>query len=83
MTITVLSSLAKISLRRGLEAADARRSLQKRWGTITLERSLLPLAQRLFQEQADRYESAQQGTPPTTIRTAITLGEVTFDVMLG
>jgi hypothetical protein len=84
LVITVLGTLAKQSLRLGLQAADAERSLQQRWGALTLERSVLGQASRVFELQDEKWrELGNEGPPPATIRDALTLGGVTFDLMLG
>jgi hypothetical protein len=84
LVVTVLGTLAKQSLRRGLEAADAERSLQKRWGTLTLERALLAKAPKIFELREEIAAELTPGVPPsTTIRTALTLNGVTFDLLLA
>jgi len=84
LVITVLGTLAKVSLRRGLEAADAERSLQQRWGALTLERALLAKAPKLFELQEELAAKLTPGVPPpSTIRSALTLRGVTFDLLLG
>ena len=84
LVITVLSTLAKVSLRRGLQAADAQRALQLRWGAITLERSMTSAIPKLFEAREKlAIENGTTDPPPTTIRAAITLGGVTFDMLLG
>ncbi|MFK8115063.1 MAG: hypothetical protein AB8B91_22875 [Rubripirellula sp.] len=84
LVITVLGSLATQSLRRGLAAADAERSLQQRWGALTLETELLYAAPKVFELQ---HELAKQQSPPvrppSTIRAALTLNGITFDLLLG
>ncbi len=84
LMITLLSLLANLSLRRGLEAADAERTLQQRWGAMTLERTLLSQAPKLFEtreELAAEQDPSQPAEP--FLRAAITLRGVTFDVLLG
>ena len=83
VTVTVLSKLATSALQKTLEAADAEVSLQKRWGTFTLERAVISGAQKRFEFEEER--ARQRGTlpPPTTIRDAITMGGVTYDLLLG
>lgn len=84
LMITLLSALANLSLRRGLEAADAERSLQQRWGAITLERALLSQAPKLFETREALAAEQDPGQPAEPfLRTAITLRDVTFDVLLG
>ena len=83
LVITVLGTLAKVSLRRGLEAADAERSLQKRWGALTLERAMLANAAKVFEVQEELAKLTPGVPPPATIRAALTLRGVTFDLLLG
>ncbi len=84
LVITALGTLAKQSLRRGLEAADAERSLQKRWGAFTLERVLLVDAPKVFALLEETAAKLTPGVPPpTTIRAALTLNGVTFDLLLA
>lgn len=84
LVITALGTLAKQSLRRGLEAADAERSLQKRWGALTLQRELLAGAPIVFEQQEELAEKLTPGVPPpNAIRSALMLGGVTFDLLLA
>ncbi len=84
LVVTALGTLARLSLRRGLEAADAERALQQRWGAITIERTLLRQAPQVFQRQEDLLAEAAPGSPtPTTIRAILRLRDVTFDILLG
>ncbi|TWU58431.1 hypothetical protein Poly51_12090 [Rubripirellula tenax] len=84
LVITALSSLAKVSLRRGLEAADAERSLRVRWGALTLEQAMMKEITTVFELQEKRYAETSPGVPPpSTIRAALTLSGVTFDMLLG
>lgn len=84
LVVTVLSTLAQVSLRRGLQAADAERDLQQRWGGVTLQEALLKDASKVFLAQEERAAELTPGVPPPpTIRDAITLGGVTFDMLLG
>ena len=84
LVVTVLGTLANVSLRRALQAADAGRELQQRWGTLTLQKTVLSQAPDLFlQRQELATESRLDAPPPPMIRDAMTLGGVTFDLMLG
>lgn len=84
LVVTALATLAKLSLRRGLEASDAERSLQQRWGALTIQRTMLQQAPLVFQQQEDLIAETSPGNPaPTTIRTIVRLRDVTFDVLLG
>jgi hypothetical protein len=84
LLLTVLGSLAQLSLRRGLEAADAERSLQQRWGAVSLERAMLGRAAEIFGQQQAWAAEVSPGRPPaTTIRAALSLRGVTFDLLLA
>ena len=85
LVITVLSSLAQISLRRSVAAVDAQRDLQMRWGELTLRRAILKRAGGIFDLRYEKHQQESAGTPPPPpfVRTAITFGGATYDVLLG
>lgn len=83
VTVTVLSKLATASLQKGLEAADAERMLQKRWGAITIEEAVLNRAEKRFALQEEEAVRIGRMPPPATLRDAITMGGVTYDILLG
>ena len=84
LVISALATLARLSLRRGLEASDAERSLQQRWGTMTIERTMLQQAPMVFEQQEELLAEQAPGSPtPTTVRAMLRLGDVNFDVLLG
>jgi hypothetical protein len=84
LLVTSLSTLATLSLRKGLEASDAERSLQQRWGALSLERSLLRQASLVFQQREEEINERSPGTPiPATIRTMVRLRDVQFDILVG
>lgn len=84
LIITCLSMLARQSLRMGLQAADAERLLQKRWGTLTLQKVMLANADRIFSiRDQQRSLQAPNTPPPPVLRSKFVLGEVTFDVLLA
>lgn len=85
LVITVLGTLAKTSLRRGLEAADAERSLQQRWGSYTLQKALLEEAPQIFEARDEITKELMPGQapPPSVIRAVLTLRGVTFDMLLA
>ena len=53
LVVTVLGTLANVSLRRALQAADAGRELQQRWGTLTLQKTVLSQAPDLFLQRQE------------------------------
>lgn len=84
LVVTVLGTLSRVSLRRALAAADAERSLQQRWGTLTLQKTVLSRAPKVFEQLEETYRERDPGTPPPSFRRdALTLGGVTFDLLLG
>ncbi len=84
LVISALASLARLSLRRGLEASNAERSLQQRWGARTIERVMLQQAPSVFEQQEELFAEQAPGSPtPTTLRAMLRLGDVSFDIMLG
>lgn len=88
LMVTVLATLSKTSLRRALAAADAQLRLQQRLGADSIERTVLPKAATVFdrlEEQAKqtRIQTGQFVPIPRQIRDAITLGGVTFDIILA
>ncbi len=84
LVVTVLGTLAKISLRRAVDANDAQRSLRQRWGALTLQQSLLKAAPKIFEARDQELASVSSDQiPPPVIRQAITIGDVTFDILLG
>lgn len=81
---TVLATLAKTSLRRALNAADAQRRLQLRWGTHTIQTIVLDRAPKVFEKYDEEHAKVDPPLPPpVTLRDALTLGSVTFDMVLG
>lgn len=84
LMVTLLGLFANLSLRRGLEAADAERDLQQRWGARTLQHAVLTQAPALFEKREEVAFERTPGTPPPPFfRAAVTLGDVTFDLLLG
>lgn len=91
LLVTALSMFAQASLRRGLAASDAHRRLQVTWGQRSLRQTVLARAAEVFDAREERYfeQLKQSGAaqPPSlprpSIRDAITLNGVTFDLMLG
>jgi len=84
LVITSLSTLARQSLRRGLQAADAERMLQKRWGTRTIQRAMLAEASRVFKQREEQAKEQNSKAPASpVIRSKLVLGNVTFDFLLA
>ena len=82
LVITCLSLLARNSLALGLKAADQERMLQKRWGSLSLQRTLLANAERIFEQLEEKNRLQGNDTTPV-IQSKLLLGEVTFDLLLA
>jgi hypothetical protein len=88
LMVTVLATLSKLSLRRALAAADGQVRLQQRLGADSIEATLLPKAIGVFsllEEQSDRaWVETETVIPiPTQVRGVVTIGGVTFDVVIA
>ena len=85
LVVTVLGLLAKVSLRRGIQSLDAETALQQRWGAYSLQRVLLNDAPTIFEKRDEKLLALglEGPPPPPLIRSAVTFGGVTFDVMLS
>ena len=89
LVVTTLAILARVSLRRSLEAADSQRSLQQRWGSYSLRRALLPQAPAMFEMRERAYfdaiakRNSPMEPPPVHRRALLTLGNTTFDIVLA
>ena len=88
LMVTVLNNLSRLSLRRALAASDAQIRLQQRLGSDSIERVVLPQAARVFESLEEQAEEARrlgrdELTVPTKLRDAVTIGGVTFDVVLS
>jgi hypothetical protein len=79
-----LSMLATASLQRVLDAQTAQDDLQHRWGTIGLERTLLPRATEVL-EQIDELRRSDDLPQESAgyVRDQIELGGVRFDLILA
>jgi len=88
LIVTVLATLSKLSLRRALAAADAQVRLQQRLGAESIEKILLPQVGRVFDRLEKQADEARATTGiadpiPRLIRGAVTIGGVTFDVIIA
>ena len=88
LVMTALTTLSKLSLNRALAAADAQRRLQQRLGANSIEQALLPRAAGIFDRLEKQSEERRVATGtavpfPKTIRQAVTLNGVTYDVMIA
>ncbi len=78
-----LSSLARVSLRRGLDALQAQDELQRRWGVISCQRTLLPAAARLFQEREESQGTRPSVPLPPVIQETLLLGGQRIELLLA
>ena len=84
LVVTVLSTLSQISLRRGLAAADAKVRLQQRVGIHSIERVVLSRAAKVFDRlEKESLDGGLPPPPPRQLRSVVTFGGVTFDVLLA
>ncbi|MEO1524019.1 MAG: hypothetical protein AAFX06_01220 [Planctomycetota bacterium] len=87
LLMTALAALSKVSLKRALAASDARIRLQQRLGAESLEQVLLNEAAGVFDRLEKAVEESRQGgvdaRVPTQLRGAVSIGGVTFDVLLA
>jgi hypothetical protein len=77
-----MTMLAQSSMRLSTTALERQRELQRRWGIISCQRTMLPAAPRLFaqlQEQATDLSAPA----PATYTANVTLGEFQFDLLLA
>ncbi len=79
-----LVGVAQQSFRLATDSVNSEAELQQRWGTISLQRTLLRSAPKLFADLDQRsLQSGNSGPFPSTIQTEVLLGGVKFDAMLG
>lgn len=85
----VLASLAMVgvtrqSLRLATRSIESETELQQRWGTISLQRTLLHSAPQIFAELDKRsMVSDEPGPFPNTVRSEVLLGGIKFDALLA
>ena len=75
---TVLAMSARSSCERAILAATAQRNLQLKWGTLSCRAVYLPTAEQLLNKARQ-----DDGPPPVTVRRSITLGGVSFRLLLA
>lgn len=73
-----LVGITRLSLARAAEARRAGRELQQRWGTLSLRHAVLPRAEAVL-----ALEGARQRRPVVTARRGVTLGGITFGLVLS
>lgn len=82
MVLAICSTVLAMAIRRSADKAilanQALRDLQVRWGNITAREAILPVAEKIIQEQ----EKAE-GVPLVEVRREIVLGGLRFQFVLG
>jgi hypothetical protein len=79
-----LAGLARRSLDVGEQAATAQTDLQRRWGTLSCERTYLPSAKDLLEVEAAKLPASRQTWPlPASVGAEFDLGELHFSVLLA
>lgn len=78
---TMLAIAARRCGQDAIRAGAAQRDLQVRWGQVSCQATLLPVAGQLLQEQDDQR---QPNCPAACeVRQSVTLGELTFTLIVG
>lgn len=81
--VATLVSLARVSMRAGVDASHARDNLQARWGSTSLRRAMLPAAPNVFEARDKALRTAAQPHPPAILPGQVVLGGVPFDFLLA
>ncbi len=79
----LLAGLARYSLSMASDCHEARRELQRHWGTVSLSRTVLTQAQQIVAEHVqDRATRPEDQSPLFPIEETVRLGELDFHVLL-
>jgi hypothetical protein len=78
LAATALVSSGRLAVRHASRAREAERELQRRAGTTSCRGAILPQAERILEGQ-----EVQRKSPLSRHRTAVRLGEFTFDLILA
>jgi hypothetical protein len=80
-----MTAISRRSLQASLAAMESQRELQKRWGMVSVQRTLLPAAAGLFEvsDLKTRKKRGKQEAFPAILEDRIILGGQTFDVLLA
>lgn len=73
-----LVGTSRAALRQEAGAIEGERELQRRWGTLSCRRVLLPTIERILKSEENR-----QATPVIALRRSITLGDCRVDLILA
>ncbi|WP_428940619.1 hypothetical protein [Fontivita pretiosa] len=76
-----LSGTVCQSLRRAAEARAAQRQLQRSWGTLSCQRTLLPLTEQIL--AAAESGARWTGQAPVSVRRSVQLGELRFELIFA
>ncbi len=80
---TALVSVARQSYRMGTDALRARRELQQKWGSASLNRAMLPVATTIFEERDKAARKARLPVPSPELLGNIVLGDVQLQFVLA
>lgn len=76
--------VARQSLRLATASVEEEVELQQRWGTISLQRTILSSAPKMFTDSDKRMLAVGNSGPfPNTIRSRVLLGGIEFDAVLS
>jgi hypothetical protein len=78
---TVLASCARYSCQKALQASEAQRELQIRWGTISCKEVILPAAESILQEETEDGIPTLVEQPNRYL--FLSLGDMTFHLLLS
>jgi hypothetical protein len=71
-------SASRLALANARESIEAERSLQRRWGNLSIERSLLPAAEQVLVDEEKRQREAQ-----VSCRRRVLLGQMSFELVIA
>jgi hypothetical protein len=78
LAATLLMSMGRLSMDRAMQAREAQEELQRRWGQITTQRTVLPNVERILITLERRKQA-----PVAVHRAKIELGGQKFELILG
>jgi len=79
----VLAGLARRSLTLASQSSDAQEELQRRWGTISLQRAVLQRAEAIVAHNTSQSAAPLAREPYVPVTTQLQLGTITFEVVLA
>ncbi|MEM6689189.1 MAG: hypothetical protein AAF664_07170 [Planctomycetota bacterium] len=81
--LMTMAVVARRTLELSRSAAEQTRDLQRRWAVASAEAQVFPLAERIFKERIEARVKNGNLEPLTTLRDALTLNNVTIDMLIG